>query len=504
MKKSIALILLLCILLSLSSCGSNPAPELIYNKQSITLSEPNDTFSRKDDMELASVDGVTYAFEEEILPEDRAVCIEKTQSILKRIGFNKEIHVYIYTESTYDSTYISNGSVYTHVQPWESHEYISYLLLGLFGEYCNYGAVYGYADLIYGQLTDSKTDKNGFVWEDEDYSALDLNILCFDQDFVSQEDIENVMKISAAFVSDYIDVHGIDKFHELLINSGTAEGADVFSRELSQFYAKNDINYLPSAVLYALGGHSYDYIAKCRYAEFYIENGWYDENAELNPLTYESFLHQNYADVKKFFEINSEQMGKYQSLFGFEEYNNDLKVYFSNSKRLSQYSFYQRGKHSIYLMNADSLMHEYIHSVTVENNPSDSVWSVEGAARYFSYKYDHYGIAMLNADYNKPSSGKETLYVQEYKEKIGRDISMETDFTEIENIAVYSRSYFDPNCSYVAGSSFVAYMASQLGEDEVIDMIFSERGVEQSLYEDMVDGWTSYIKANYGEYSRYE
>ena len=75
MKKSLALILLLCILLGLSSCGSSPAPELIYNKQSIALSEPNDTFSRKDDMELTSVDGVTYAFEEEILPEDRTHCI---------------------------------------------------------------------------------------------------------------------------------------------------------------------------------------------------------------------------------------------------------------------------------------------------------------------------------------------------------------------------------------------------------------------------------------------
>lgn len=504
MKKSLALILLLCILLGLSSCGSSPAPELIYNKQSIALSEPNDTFSRKDDMELTSVDGVTYAFEEEILPEDRTDCIEKTQSILKRIGYNKEIHVYIYTESTYDSTYISGGSVYTHVQPWESPEYISYLLSGLFGEYCNYGAVYGYADYICRQINKSAADENGFSLEGGDYSALDLNILCFNQDFVSQKDIDNSKKVSAAFVSDYIDAHGIDKFHKLLISSGTVEGADIFSRELSQFYAKNNIDYLPSTVLYALGGHSYDYIAKCRYAEFYIENGWYDENNKLNLLTYENFLHQNYADVKKFFEINSEQMGKYQLLLGFEEYNNDLKVYFSNSKRLSQYSFYQRGKHSIYLMNVDSLMHEYIHSVTVENNPSDSGWSVEGAARYFSYKYDYYGIAMLNADYNKPSSGKETLYVQEYKEKIGRDINMETDFTEIENIAVYSRSYYDPNCSYVAGSSFVAYMVSQLGEDEVIDMIFSEQGVEQSMYEEMVDDWTSYIKANYGDYSKYE
>ena len=272
------------------------------------------------------------------------------------------------------------------------------------------------AETILNSPTENMT-RPRFSLEGGDYSALDLNILCFNQDFVSQKDIDNSKKVSAAFVSDYIDAHGIDKFHKLLISSGTVEGADIFSRELSQFYAKNNIDYLPSTVLYALGGHSYDYIAKCRYAEFYIENGWYDENNKLNLLTYENFLHQNYADVKKFFEINSEQMGKYQLLLGFEEYNNDLKVYFSNSKRLSQYSFYQRGKHSIYLMNVDSLMHEYIHSVTVENNPSDSGWSVEGAARYFSYKYDYYGIAMLNADYNKPSSGKETLYVQEYKEK---------------------------------------------------------------------------------------
>ncbi len=105
-------------------------------------------------------------------------------------------------------------------------------------------------------------------------------------------------------------------------------------------------------------------------------------------------------------------------------------------------------------------MHEYIHSITVENNPSDSSWSIEGAARYFSYKYDYYGIAMLNADYNMPSGSKESL--------------------------------------------FVAYMVSQFGEDEVIDMIFSEQGMEQSLYTELVDDWASYIKTNYEDYSKYK
>ncbi len=243
MKKNTVFIMLLCIMLTFSSCVSDSMPELIFNTENVILCEPNNTFSRSVDMELASADGVTYAFEEAISLDDRIDCIEETQSILNIIGSKKEVHIYIYTNDTYDSTYISDGTIYTFVQSWKSPEYISYLLLGLFGEYCNYGAVYGYADLIYRQLTRSTADKNEFVWESEaDCSVLDLNILCFNEAFVPQKEIENVMKISAAFVSDYIDIHGISKFHELLVNSGTVEGVDLFSKELSNFYSKNNIN----------------------------------------------------------------------------------------------------------------------------------------------------------------------------------------------------------------------------------------------------------------------
>jgi hypothetical protein len=132
------------------------------------------------------------------------------------------------------------------------------------------------------------------------------------------------------------------------------------------------------------------------------------------------------------------------------------------------------------------------------------VWSIEGVARYFSYKYDYYGISMLNVNYNMPLSGRESLYVREYKEKIGRDIDIEIDFTEIENIAVYSRSYTDLNDSYVAGASFVAYLVSQFGKSEAINMIFSEQGIKQSLYTELAENWVSYINTNYAEYSKYK
>ncbi|MDE7326594.1 MAG: hypothetical protein K2N63_09990 [Lachnospiraceae bacterium] len=505
MKKNRVLTMLLCIILIFSSCASDSAPELVFITEKIILREPDNTFALSKDMELSSVDGLTYAFERAVSSDERMDCIKETQSILDIIGSKNKIHIYVYADSTYNDTYISDGAIYTFVQSWKSPEYISYLLLGLFGEYCNYGAIYGYAAFLYGQLNGATARKNEFVWDNAtNCSALDLNLLCFNETFVSPKEVENVRNISVAFVSDYMNVHGISKFHELLINSGTVEGAELFGKALSDFYSANHIDYIPSNVLYAFGGRSYDYIARCPYAAFFITKDWYDENAEQNPLTYENFLHQNYVDVKKFFEVNSEQMRKYQFLFGLEPYNNDLKVYFSNNKRLSRVSYYKPETHSIYLMNVDSLMHEYIHSITVEHNPSDSMWSIEGATRYFSYKYDDYGIAILNADYNAPASSEENLYIREFKEKIGRDIEIEVDFTEIEDIIVYSRGYSDPNSSYAAGSSFVAYMVSQFGEEEVIGMIFSEQGVEHSLYTELVDNWVSYINTNYADYSKYK
>lgn len=78
MKKNIVLIMLLCIVLVFSSCNSESKPELIFTTESVMLSETNNTFSRKDDMELTSVDGVTFAFEKSISLDDRMDCIKKT------------------------------------------------------------------------------------------------------------------------------------------------------------------------------------------------------------------------------------------------------------------------------------------------------------------------------------------------------------------------------------------------------------------------------------------
>ena len=504
MKKRFLLITLLCIVLLTSSCGHSRKIQYDFDTISVTYSEPGETYGFISDMYCCEADGVSYAFEQTITPEERASCIETTQRISEKIGCKNDISIYVYSEKTYSDAYINDGNIYICEQAWNSPQYVSYILMGLFGRFCSYELVYGYSDYLFQILNDGKAEQPDFVWDEKtDTSLLDLNLLCFDPSFTSQENIEKARETAKAVVYNYINVHGTDRLHELLTDSGDIGRYDKFREELTHFYSLNGIKYTPTDILYTWGGHSYNYIARGRYAVFYVGKSWLDAMADLNPLTYDGFLHRNYLEVKEFFEINTSQMGQYQSLFGFDSYNNDLYVYFTNNNQSTPNSYYQPQTHSIYLKNVDSLMHEYIHSITLDKVRQETIWNTEGLARYFSYKYDHYGIAMLNVDYNQDSDSKELQYVREYKENIGRYIDMAVDYREIENIAVFSRDLFDPDKTYVSGSSFVGFLAEQLGEREAIELIFSENGLERARYNNFVQKWSLYLKTKYAGYSKY-
>lgn len=509
MKKRVVWLLLLCILLPASSCKPSDSQQPCkydYSSTTVMYSEqPDGTFAFIKEMYHLKLNGVAYYFEQSITSEERDSCVETTQRVLEKIDRKTEINIYVYSSETYSDTYIKDGNIYICEQSWNSPQYISCILMGVFGEFCNYGLVYGYSNYLLSLLNNDKIGQTDFIWDEKtDTSLLDMNLLCFDSSFASQESIVNTQKIATAFVLHYIDEYGIGGFHDLLTSSGDIERSVEFREALALFYSLHGISYTPTSILYTCGGHSYDYIARGEYAFFYIGKNWRDAMDDLNPLTYDGFLHRNYREAKEFFEINTSQMGQYQSLFGFDSYNNDLCVYFTNNNQSTRNSYYQPQTHSIYLKNADSLMHEYIHSVTLDKVRRETNWNTEGVARYFSYRYDHYGIAMLNVDYNQDSDSKELLYVREYKENIGRDIDMAVDYREIENIAVFSRDLFDPNKTYVSGSSFVGFLVAQLGEQETIDLIFSENGLNDASYRELAGAWKQYITTNYSNYSKYK
>lgn len=522
MKRILSALFLLCILLTLASCGYHQAgsvPEFyisdaVFTTERVTLCEAEDAlgapYALNKELEITEYNGTVYAFEPKVPMADREQCIRETEAILREIGTDRKIRINIYALGTYDSTFIEEGAVYTYQQNWKSPGYVSALLYGVFGEYCHYGTIFGYANYLCAELYDVPFEVCGDDWTYEgDQNALDLNLLCFRPEFVSGEDIQSVTQISNTFVSEYIETNGSSGLHELLEMSASPNTVNGFNSVLSDFHAANGIGHMPTELLYRLGGRGYDYIVKCEYATMYIEKNWFDANMDLCPYTYEGFLHQCYADTRQFFDINVKQMGQYQSLFGLESYDNDLDIYFSNAR--GNRSYYQAAPHAICLQNTGSFTHEYIHALTNKHLgfTSDYTihkgWNSEGMAEYFCHKYDYYGNAMSSVDFNSlPEDRSRFRYVHEYREKLGRDIDMAVDFAELMHIATYAKNYDDPNDGrgYESGASFIGYLISRFGEEKVIEIICKTHDFGEFTYEELVADWQAFIQENYSGYSK--
>ena len=491
-------LVLIISLVLLTSCVHNPIPgtKKAYASVDVTYSESTAQYAFRLNMDTTETESAKFFFEESIENKDRESCIEATDKVLSSLTLKEVVpEIYIFANDRYSYKNISDHKLYCSIQDWKSVEYATDVLLAAYGESTHYGTAFGYANYL----------AKNFKWNSYEgkfsnpsvNDTFDLNYLCFNESFTTSNDIAVAKGIACAFVDAYINRHGEQAFQQLL--SATSKSINA----LAAYYTENGVSYTPSAVQYGYGGKKYDYLVYSDYGTFYIGKDWVDMCAEQNPLITDGFLHSNYAETKAFFETNLKQMKQYQDLFKLAEYNNDLDIVFTKPIDASKTSFYQSVIHRIYLYNVDSLMHEYIHSLTPISTSMAS-WKVEGFARYFSYYYDFYGMPFLNQDYNNTPDTPTTKYVHEFLAAINRPIDMEKDYCELENVAVYYFGFTDPNANYLAGSSFVQYLVKQYGEEAVINSIYGNGEPLPKTYAESVKEWNEYIEANYKDYSKYK
>ena len=498
MRKNKLIVLAISLMILLSSCIQNPSAPLERNYVSsdVTYSEPTAQYAFRLNMDTTETDSAKYFFEESIENKDRETCIEVTDKVLSHLTLDEVVpEIYIFSNDRYSYKNISDHKLYCSIQDWKSVEYVTDVLLVAYGESTHYGTAFGYANYLsknYNWNSYESKFSNPSVSD-----TFDLNYLCFNESFTTSNDIAVAKGIACAFVGVYINQHGEQAFQQLLSAPSKSINA------LAAYYTENGISYAPSAVQYGYGGKKYDYLVYSDYGTFYIAKDWVDMCAESNPLITDGFLHSDYSNTKVFFETNISQMKQYQDLFKLDSYNNDLDIVFSNPTSASKYSYYQTVVHRIYLYNVDSLMHEYIHSLTTTNTAMPT-WKVEGFARYFSYYYDFYGIPFINQDYNNSPNTPELKYIHEYLNTVNRPIDMEKDYCELENVAVHYFSFTDPNTNYLAGSSFVQYLVKQYGEEAVINSIYGDGDPLPKTYAELVKEWNEFIDTNYENYSKYK
>lgn len=475
-----------------------------YEKSTITYSELINSYSFRKDLEKTKTDYAAYYFEPSIGMQERNACIVATDRMLSCIDTAlPDIEVMVLKPESYDGVSVTGNRLYLSPQPWNSVDYLAKVLLAGYGEWGNYGLAYGYADYLCKKAgfdsweANSEGQETGSLLQMSAPELYDLNILCFNEKFVSPEDVEAAKNNACMFVNEYLSSHSEEEFLELLSASGTAEGVAQANEVLEEFYAENGIECNLTEIRYQFGGVSLDYAAACEYACFYVDMDWKDHCRDENPRVSENFLHEDYGEVREFFECNKSQMHQYQELFDFDSYDNSLLIFIKN---LRSTSYYTGTEHIIHLDCVTSLMHEYIHSVMFGHCNWDSDWKTEGFARYFANKYDLYVYDFYNEDWNSSSY----IWVQEYIDTIGRPIDVRTDFPEIWNIRVHASGLTNPNSTYTSGASFIGYLVGQYGEQAAIAYVCSDNEYNKEWgksYYELVQDWNQYIEDNYSQYS---
>lgn len=503
-------------------CSCSTSGIYFYEEGSVRFIEKNGYVSHSLKTENCSTDYAEYHFDKRIEKNERKEYIKLTDSVLKLLSPAEKMCLYIFTEREYSSSYIDEyGTLYIGGYEPNSAEYIAEILAAVYGKYCNYGLCYGYANHILSQLGGTRITVSELP-SVENSAIYDMNALCFNDKFVSAEDIESAKRISVYFTEEYIAEHSEENFLKLLTASGNIERIDEVNKTFSQFYAANSIDYKPVSAIYRNGGESHEFYARTPYAFFIIPVDWaddvygraYDPEIYAYPLIGEDFLHSDYLRVKDFFSYACDIMGDFQERLKMGEYNNELCIQFENNKSTVSVSYYDSLNHTIHISSVFSLSHEYFHSISVKYSKQEP-WCIEGLATYFPAVYDDFYRSFLAKDYNNiysgnnPLSEKDALYpmVINYGDEIGGVFDLSTDYAAMYGLAVYARRLTTPNAGdgYGAGASFIHYLVSEYGEDTAFNYICSRNGKYAELdrtFDELVSDWLAYLSKKYADYDK--
>lgn len=549
-KKGIVLLQCCCILLTLSSgctivaedqkINSNDNETISLDEYSVTvreesLSESNidyieteyvhsedpgtNGFVRK--MEAVINGNLSFFFEQTIDLKIRETCIKQTEKLVSLFDADGVYSIYLFEPETMIDAEIRPNEVYTHVQAFESPDYLTLLLLSKYGEYCLYGFAYGYACYLMGIPLESETRSLA------DNPGLDLNLLCFNDRFMDTDQIENNKEISRQLVHWLVEEKGEEEFLSILQNSGKLEYLDDTIALLKSYYQTKSVSFDPLPAMLCYGGYSFDYALQTKYGLFCIDRRYEDMGLSFgdeppNPLIYSGFFHKQYNDIREYFIITLEAIYNLSTHFTEIDISDTVVLFDAASGGDTRYMGHPLGGKTtngrlVHINSVDSVLHEMVHVYCLRSFPMPRErWYAEGLADLLSYSEEkniyqnEWTVLSMMAILNDDSRGLGDLLRQylAITDKTAFALPRDIDFWDA--YAVYYNQGI--NDSYESGVSFCRFLIDEYGEESLIEFL---SGDEEGNYydytifdgktrEELAADWKATIEAEWHELKTFE
>ncbi len=535
--------LLLCVAVSiflLCGCERNNVPE------NLTYSEYEGKVQKSGyylNFEYVEYEGIAYYFEADkydnnqrreviadvsrvlgILQTDENVLPDKF-SVYFGEGLNQQG---VYGKAFYDTAFDS------------SLDDIIILLQGIYGEYANYGLIYGYADYMMKQLKLKPLECYGSEVVAEYLNSmdavtiseiLDLNMPLFKEAYADEELSKISRSIAVSFVEYLIREYGAAELNSLLISSYALDTSfdKAYCNRINE-WAMNVLGLECNKEPYSyairfernvgMDREKYPYIvhsaSTISYINSYMQVLWFESKtmgAELfdyhKMVVYFNYLEEDIEVAKEYlspwFDIKADRLkmffympGEYDVIYksGYNSFNNTATI-----------------------VSLSSGLHEYVHYLTARDDGKE--WMVEGLAVYMDI-YQQNGRSSLVSetpqwvycagDYEviRNGAGAEE---EEYTKAYNAYVNLTQNDTSEENIkydleAFYERAAYmeclgyegygihgenvQMKMSYERAGSLINYMIKTYGEDKVFEVYKDYSLLDEVLgcsYGELLDAW---------------
>lgn len=483
-KRVICLAAALVMLLGASGCGGYKYTDGGYLR---CIDPKGYTATYCGEFSKLTTERATYWFADTVTKSQRDEYVFASEKILANLDITLPA---IYLFSSYGVRIDESGALYSGVEYRGCAEQIAYFLLAHYGRFANFGLAYGLANLVADELQWDNTEATKLLLPQEE-AIYDINFLCFAEQFASQSDITAAKSLCLTFAAE----KGREETGRLLALSASADSVGEFAQSLEKWYLQKGITASVSRVLYGFGSYNMDYIAQTDRAEYLMFSNWHEEF--YTPTMGASFLHADYGTVKEFFETVTADMSACAEFFGLPD-GGRLTVSFFNEK--DNWSWYTHATRSISLSTVTSLMHEYVHSLTVPYCNPEYDWVTEGIASYYCQFFDRFGNTFQRYYYDSLGEGRYPYY-DYFMEVAGLPMTDEGLLLRDDTNCRFFDRYSIIN-TYPCRSSYVKFLSLRFGDEALLPCLVSADGKYEPLPEphaELLEKWRGYVKSTYPE-----